>query len=609
MLKSKGSKNSKSDELLAVDKSNDVEMQLESIDINDNIIPDERPMSIVDVKNSKDNANDSKSKLRQISDSIESKIKNMKIKKDGFEKINDDDDDHSDDKDDIISPNININTSTNTTTQSNIQPVAINQTLDFNICHRTFRCTKTKTIVCIMTILVFFLILFIVILVQTFRNSNPHNTHSNTNINCMNGKKVLIISLDGFRAEYIDRIGYTPNFDKYFMNKGVFARLKPVFPSKTFPNHYSIVTGLYPPSHGIIANHFWDPILKKTFDIQKQGDNDSNGLWFKGEPIWNTIKQKQLTSAGLQYPGSAAYCNGRIINGTDLSGYPTYYKPKYDFNWDFQDRINLSIKLLNSSEPNYDLILLYFEQPDHDGHKYGPESDNVVQTVQMMDLYIGNLMKQMEENKLLDITDIILLSDHGMTNIEKYNAETYLNYDSKIIVVNTSVFPFDEVIIRDWSPIMGVYLKENSIFNGDVLQAMDLMRDAMIHNGDKCKIYENGYIPYITYNNVNDYNNRVPDFIVDAELGYMFYVEGYFTPNSSLGTHGYNNSKHDMFGIFMAHGPSFKSGYIVEEEYLENIHLYEMFCKLMCNVKPNDNNGTAGIYSRHVFNQDVNGNW
>ncbi len=300
--------------------------------------------------------------------------------------------------------------------------------------------------------------------------------------------------------------------------------------------------------------------IPKITVYQKEG-NDSTGQWFKGEPIWNTIKQNNLTSAGLQYPGTNANCGGRIINGTDLSGYPTYYKPIYHFDWPFQDRINLTIDLLNSNEPNYDLVLLYFEQPDHHGHVFGPISDEVVNAVQLMDEYIGKLMTQMEENGLLDITDVILFSDHGMTSIEKYNPETYLNEDSKIIVINESVFPFDEVIIRDYAPVMGVYLKDNSERFSDVNEAMDLMRDAMVHNGDKPGIYSNG-------NNIE--SDRIPDFIVDAELGYMFYVKGYYSPNTSLGTHGYNNSKEDMFGIFMARGPSFKNGYVVDDNYLEN---------------------------------------
>merc|ERR1712157_199993 len=105
--------------------------------------------------------------------------------------------------------------------------------------------------------------------------------------------------------------------------------------------------------------------------------------------------------------------------------------------------------------------------------------------------------------------------------------------------------------------------------------------------GDHCGIYRNGKIPYVEYNNIHEYNDRIPDFIVDSEVGYSIFVDGYHVPTLH-GTHGFNNSADDMQAIFMAMGPSFKSGEQVGP--IENIHLYEMFCDLLCNVEPNANN-------------------
>ena len=339
-------------------------------------------------------------------------------------------------------------------------------------------------------------------------------------------------------------------------------------------------------------------MLNKTFNIRYQA-NDSSGEWFYGEPIWNTIKLKGLKSAALQWPGSEAHCGGRTVNGMDLSGYPSLYKHHYDQNWGYESRINLTVDLLSGSDPIIDLVLLYFEEPDSFGHQYGPNSQEVFDVVQEMDDYIGSLMEKMEKMDLLDVTDIILLSDHGMTDIERYDEETYLDEDSKIIVVDTSIFPFDtnDVIIKDWTPIMGVYLNRSSERFADVEDAMALMREAIVHNKDKCKIYKNGDIPYETYNNVN--SDRMPDFIIDSDLGYSIFVDGYSVPDI-LGTHGSNNSEDDMQAIFMARGPSFKSGVMIDER-IENIHLYEMFCELLCVVEPNANNGSHGIYSQAIL--------
>lgn len=126
---------------------------------------------------------------------------------------------------------------------------------------------------------------------------------------------------------------------------------------QTFPNHFSIVTGLYPPSHGIVANHFFDPVLEEVFHIHDRG-NDSSGQWFIGEPIWNTIKLKNLSAAALQYPASNANCGGRTIDGVDISGYPAYRREHYDSEWPFADRIDLAVELLSSDEPVYDLVLV-----------------------------------------------------------------------------------------------------------------------------------------------------------------------------------------------------------------------------------------------------------
>lgn len=192
---------------------------------------------------------------------------------------------------------------------------------------------------------------------------------------------LVVISLDGFRAltftdeEFRSRYNITtPNLDKLMSNGVHIKRINPVYPSLTFPNHYTMVTGLYPGYHGIVSNAFFDPMYGYNYNESFQMSiNDDKGEWYKGEPIWQTMKsiknQKKydFKSATIFWVGSDQNCSG--------NGYPDFYL-KFNNSLKYKRRCDIGVDLLQNG--SYRLIMMYFNNPDHIEHLYGPNSEMVL---------------------------------------------------------------------------------------------------------------------------------------------------------------------------------------------------------------------------------------
>ncbi len=237
----------------------------------------------------------------------------------------------------------------------------------------------------------------------------------------------LLVSMDGFRYDYLGRT-QTPNFDRFAQEGVVADALIPVFPTKTFPNHYTIVTGLYPDEHGIIANRMIDTIFDQTFRIGANSTTTRDGRWFEGEPIWVTAEKQGIRSATFFWPGSDAEIQGKR---------PTLRKV-YDNSIDYADRISQVldwIALPDTDRPAF--ISLYFESPDKEGHLYGPEADEVTVMIEAMDRHLGNLIAGLEAMGVLDQINLVLLSDHGMTQLSRQRViflDDYIDLDHVQIV-------------------------------------------------------------------------------------------------------------------------------------------------------------------------------
>eukprot|EP01084_Bolivina_argentea_P143161 251453_1 len=459
---------------------------------------------------------------------------------------------------------------------------------------------KRYYLICL-SILLLIIIALCITLLSIFVSNNEDDNSKQNYANCMNGNKVVIISLDGYSFNYLNKTKYnisTPNMDYYFKELGVSATngLQVTYPTKTYSSHYSIITGLYPQYNGIISNSFYDPVIKRYYDIRNDKE-DPSGIWYKGEPIYNTAKLKNLNTAAFYYPGSLANCSARYPN---ISGYPKFHYDKYVYNWLFMDQINKSIELLTSNDSIYDLVMLYMYQPDYYSHMwYGENNTKIKLQIEQIDTEIGIFIDMLKVNDLFYKTDIILISDHGITQVQKwddYISNNISEEESTQIIINSTIFNFSviEAYVRSSSFIL-IYLYDDQ----DVNYYMDLFHDSIMSNKQHCRISENGYIPY-EFN--GGYNKRVPTFIVEAFIGYTFYsnISGVEYKNRVNGNHGYNNSEQDMKGIFFATGPSFKTNYSIHYTY-DSINLYRLFCKLLCNVEPNPDSNGSIAYSNNIL--------
>jgi predicted AlkP superfamily pyrophosphatase or phosphodiesterase len=374
-------------------------------------------------------------------------------------------------------------------------------------------------------------------------------------LNAQTKNYVIMISFDGFRWDYPNR-GLTPNLD--FINEnGVHAlSLKPCFPSKTFPNHYSIVTGLYPENHGIIANDFANMNTRQKYSLwDTTAKNDSK--WYKGEAIWETAKRQGVITASYFWPGSELNIDYRRPDYTENFVYTRSY----------DERINGAIKWLQlplDKRPH--LIMLYFDATDTSGHNYGPNSKEVNQSIAFEDSLIGKLFLGLKKLNLLDSCNVIVVSDHGMTEL---SSDRVINIDKLL-----SGFHFKT---SDKGPMKFIYPDEaekNEVYN------------TLKNSEQNFKVYWKKDIPdHLHYKS----NPLVSEMVVIADLGYSLFdgkdIEKY-SKHFPPGNHGYDPSYLDMHGIFYAIGPDFKQGYTCGT--LNNIDIYPLLAKVL-GIFPNNN--------------------
>lgn len=369
---------------------------------------------------------------------------------------------------------------------------------------------------------------------------------------------LLLVSFDGFRHDYFLR-AQTPNFNS-FIAEGVKAEgLIPVFPSKTFPNHYAIATGLYPENNGLVANTMYDPEFGEWYSIGNR-EAVEDRRWYQGEPIWNTAEKQGLTAGTLFWVGSET--NIQRMR-------PTYWK-RFDSSMPYKARIDTVVKWLSyPNEKRVDFATLYFSLMDHAGHRYGPESDSVNVVLQRADSLIGYLRKQMQAQKLWDKTNIILVSDHGMAPLGK----------NKIITLDT-IIDTTNVKRITWGAISMIEPKEGET--------------EVVYN--QLKAHENHYRVFRKDDLPERFhlknNRRIPSLVVVPDLGYMIIKEQNrqaFTDRLPAGMHGYDNNERAMHGIFLAHGPDIRQG--VNISSFQNIHIYELMSHLL-GLKPAPNDGS-----------------
>jgi alkaline phosphatase D len=365
-----------------------------------------------------------------------------------------------------------------------------------------------------------------------------------------NDQYVLLISFDGFRADYIDWYD-TPNFDQIKLN-GVKAKsLKPVFPTKTFPNHYSIATGMYVENHGLIGNQFFDKKLNEFYQT-KDREKVEDKRFYGGEPIWSTAEKQGLKTASYFWVGSEAQAGGH---------YPSIWK-KYDQKQSFDARIDSVIKWFEKPIKNRPrLVLLYFHEPDNTGQKYGPRSKENKLMVESVDRTIGNILNKLKTLTIYKKLNVILVSDHGMTEIDKTKKIVLSKYiDTKKIKMEGSG-AYTLLYSDENNEIEKSYLKLKQLSNIDVYKKENIP--------DKWRFKR---------------HHRIKDILIVAKEGWTILkdnLEGsyYFY---SKAAHGYDNDLQSMQAIFFAQGPAFKKDYTISS--INNIDIYPLIAHIL-NIK------------------------
>jgi predicted AlkP superfamily pyrophosphatase or phosphodiesterase len=375
---------------------------------------------------------------------------------------------------------------------------------------------------------------------------------------------VVMLSMDGFRWDYPE-IYNTPNLDK-IAKKGVkLEALQPSFPTKTFPNHYTIATGLYPDHHGLVNNTYFDPERKDIFRI---GDREKveDSYYYGGEPIWVTAEKQGVKAASFFWVGSEAPQKGI---------FPSYWKT-FNSSIPFEDRIDSVInwlKLPEDKRPH--LITWYFEEPDGVGHKYGPVSPETKEMVEYLDSLVGVFISKINTLPNANKINLIFTSDHGMgeTHSDKY--VNILNY------ADTSLLKY--------------YIGGNPVLLIQPKQGMIDSVDNLLDKVDHISSWTKDEIPErMVYGS----NPRISDIVVAADSGWSIGFKnntkseqnnatGYDTKSEIGGAHGYDNINKDMNTIFYAYGPAFKNDYT--QAIMSNTEIYGLIARILkLNPAPND---------------------
>lgn len=351
---------------------------------------------------------------------------------------------------------------------------------------------------------------------------------------------VVMISLDGCRWDY--PLWYDTPFLDSMAEKGVESGLISCFPSKTFPNHYSIATGLHPDHHGIVANSFLDRESNIIFSIGNPKTKSLAKYW-GGEPLWLTAKHQGVKTAVFYWPGSDV-----PIMGEYPDSYLVYDSPDRIPMDDRIDCILQAMRQPKSKRPH--LIMGYMEEPDHNGHVYGPQDRRTREVMQHIDSLLCKLYEGMMQLPYADKIDFLVVADHGMA---------WVTPERKVSVMDKLNPEWIEAI--EGNMPANIYVRE-----GCVDKVYNALKDTQ-----HVRVWKKGEVPEEFHYGTHAYCG---DVIVSPDLGYVFTDSGV----KAGGMHGFDASNNDMHAIFRAVGPDFKN---IKIDHFPNIDIYPLVCHLL----------------------------
>ena len=355
---------------------------------------------------------------------------------------------------------------------------------------------------------------------------------------------VILISADGFRDDLADK--YHASHLLALRAGGVAAAsMIPGYPSVTFPNHYSLATGLYPSHHGLVDNDFYDAAMDKRYFI-RDAKAVTNAAFYGGTPIWVLAEQQKMLTASFFWVGSEAPIEGL---------FPTYY---YHFN----DKISLDTRLKavrdwltlpEAQRPH--LITFYLSYVDHAEHFYGPDSRETEEAVHIVDDCIGRMVNMVDSLHLP--VNFVFVSDHGMATVDTLRP---------IVppVIDTSKFR-----VAFGGTMIHLYAKDKS--------AVSATYEALKKSADGYDVYLPDQTPARWhYRTTDDRYHRIGEILLVAHELRVFRARG---GRILAGEHGYDNYLPDMGATFYAWGPAFKQG--VNISSFENVNVYPLIAKIL----------------------------
>ncbi|KAG0169241.1 hypothetical protein DFQ28_003458 [Apophysomyces sp. BC1034] len=394
------------------------------------------------------------------------------------------------------------------------------------------------------------------------------------------GPTVILISLDGFRNDYLER-NITPHLAQ-FASEGVRAKyMNPSFPSITFPNHWTLVTGLYPEAHGIVGNDFYDPEMGESF-IHKIPRISEQSKWWGGEPIWTTSTRQGKRSATIMWPGS----------DVPIQSVKPDFTVNYKRETTIKDKMDQTLAFLDlPKEDRPQMISIYIPQADQKGHGAGPDGPKIDVVLSDMDKAIGYLMEGLKERKLDPFVHVVIVSDHGMAATHRSRLIFYddiLSKESLSFLRQREAWPLLSLRPKDDAPEHAAQQAYEELHN--YVQSVD---------DPHFQVYLREDIPARFHYNTT---KRIAPVVAIPDVGYSFATHDGHDDSFDLsqdkdyrprGMHGYDNMAVDMRAIFMAKGPAidyyYGRGSVVEP--FVNVELYAFVAKLL-NLKPAPNNGT-----------------
>jgi predicted AlkP superfamily pyrophosphatase or phosphodiesterase len=370
---------------------------------------------------------------------------------------------------------------------------------------------------------------------------------------------VILVSIDGFRPDYLEK--YQPPTLNKLAREGTRAKfMTPSFPTKTFPNHYAIATGLYPENNGIVENNIYD--FGTTFGMSKK-EEVQNGRWWLGEPIWITAEKQGQHAAAMFFPGSEA----------EIKGFrPTFWK-EYQHELPHEPRVDQVLSWLDlPREKRPTFLTLYFDDVDTQGHRHSPDSPETRDAVLKVDKAIARLMDGLKARKIDRKANVIIVSDHGMAALDQRNAVV-----------------FDEYVDLE--------LAERILWTGEIVQIFP-KEGRLEEMTDALRKVEHGWclpkaeIPARLHYSTG---SRVAPIVCSADEGWMYTSREYYERvkkhddfGKITGAHGYDNKYESMHAVFIGHGKAFRKHKIVEG--FPNVDVYELMCKIL-HLKPAPNDG------------------